>query len=116
MKDDRFYAIHVVESIARIERYVSAASREAFAASSLVQDAVLRNLQVLAESSQRLSDNLKVRHPEVPWRKIAGFRNVLVHDYLGVDPDRVWEILQNDLPQLKSSMQHILDELPPKPE
>lgn len=100
MKDDRLYLIHIAECIGRIEEYVRG-GRDAFMASTLVQDAVLRNLQTLAESSQRLSDDLKARHPDIDWRRIAGFRNVLVHDYLGVDTGLVWKIVENDLPPLK---------------
>jgi len=69
----------------RIEQYCQD-GEDAFRASELVQDAVLRNLQTLAESTQRISDRLKASHPEVEWRVIAGFRNVLVHDYLGNQP------------------------------
>ncbi len=75
--------------------------------SSLIQDAVLRNLQVLAESTQRLSDQLKTAHAEVPWREIAGLRNILVHDYLGVDLEHVWRILERDLPKLKVDLGRI---------
>ena len=110
MKDDRLYLVHISECIARIEQYVSG-SREKFMGSSLIQDAVLRNLQVLAEATQRLSDSLKAQHPEVDWRVISGFRNVLVHDYLGVDVERVWEILRRDLPDLKAK----LEAMTPKP-
>lgn len=80
MKDDRVYVLHIVDCVRRIQRYCET---EAFTTSDLVQDAVLRNLQVLAESTQRISAELKLLHPEVDWRAIAGFRNVLVHDYLG---------------------------------
>ena len=83
MKDDKLYLIHIGECIQRIETYV-AGGRESFATSTLIQDAVLRNLQTLAESTQRLSNALKAAHPEVNWRDISGFRNVLVHDYLCV--------------------------------
>jgi uncharacterized protein with HEPN domain len=107
VKDDKFYLIHILESIARIEQYV-AGDRGAFMASSLVQDAVVRNLQVLAESTQRLSDQMKARYTEVPWRDIAGLRNILVHDYLGVDLDQVWKILERDLPRLKADLNRIL--------
>ena len=62
--------------------------------STLIQDAVLRNLQILAESTQRLSDNLKSQHKEVDWRGISGFRNVLVHDYLGIDIEYVWQVVE----------------------
>ena len=80
---------------------------EAFRASELIQDAVLRNLQTLAESTQRISDRLKALHPEVDWRAIAGFRNVLAHDYLGINLVRVWEIVSVHLPVLGAQMEAI---------
>ena len=110
MKDDKLYLIHIGECIQRVETYV-AGGRESFATSTLIQDAVLRNLQTLAESTQHLSNALKAAHPEVNWRDISGFRNVLVHDYLGVDMDRVWEVVQRDLPDLKRKIAAILKEL-----
>ncbi len=79
-----------------------------FMASTLVQDAVIRNLQTLAESTQRLSDRLKTSHPDIEWHKIAGFRNILVHDYLGIDLDLVWNILDRDLPRLKQNISEML--------
>jgi uncharacterized protein with HEPN domain len=69
---------------------------------------VIRNLQTLAESTQRLSDRTKRNQPVIEWFKIAGFRNALVHDYLGVDLDKVWNILQNDLPVLKVAIGEML--------
>jgi len=100
MKDDRLYLVHIHECIQRIEQYIRE-GREVFMRSTLVQDAVIRNLQVMAESTQRLSDAFKQQHPQVNWRALAGFRNVLVHDYLGVDKDRVWQIVERNLPELK---------------
>jgi uncharacterized protein with HEPN domain len=99
MKDDRLYLIHIRDCIARIEQYIREGQTQ-FQNDTKTQDAVLRNLQVLAESTQRLSDGLKARHSEVPWRTIAAFRNVLVHGYLGVNLERVWQILHEDLPPL----------------
>ena len=107
MKDDKLYLIHISECISRMEQYVTG-GREEFLKSTLVQDAVLRNLQVLAESTQRLSDSLKSQHAKIDWRAIAGFRNVLVHDYLGVDVERVWQILVSDLPALRETVQAML--------
>ena len=107
MKDDRLYLLHIGEAIGRIEEYVHG-GREAFLASTLVQDAVLRNLQTLTESSQRLSDELKAQHPEVDWRGMAGLRNVLVHDYLGVDIERVWQVIERDIPELKKQIAALL--------
>ena len=107
MKDERLYLIHISECIGRIEQYV-AGGRDTFHASQLIQDAVLRNLQVMAESTQRLSPSMKDPHPEIEWRRIAGFRNVLVHDYLGIDLDQVWAIIERDLPGLKQVITSLL--------
>ena len=82
MKDDRLYLIHLSESTEKIESYTEGLDFASFMQNTLVQDAVLRNLQVLAESTQCLSDDFKMRHPEIEWYKIAGLRNILVHDYL----------------------------------
>jgi len=68
------------------------------------QSAVLRELQTLAESTERLSEEFKSRHPQIPWRNIAGFRNILVHDYLGIKLDRVWEIIKGDLTLLRAAL------------
>ena len=83
MKDDRLYLEHILECIGKIGRYTEQ-GREAFMGSEMAQDATLRNLQILAESTQHLSEDIKATQPEVPWREIAGFRNVLAHDYLGI--------------------------------
>ncbi len=80
-------------------------------ASGPVQDAVLRNLEVMAESTRRLSDALRSAQPEIDWRQLAGFCNVLVHDYLGVEPDRVWLAVEQDLPALKHAVCAMLGEL-----
>ena len=76
--------------------------------SPLIQDGVIRNLQTLGQSVLKISDALKAPHPEVDWRSIVGFRNVLVHDYLGINLIRVWQIVENDLPDLKQKITAIL--------
>jgi uncharacterized protein with HEPN domain len=108
MKDDRLYLIHISECIGRIEFYTAGMTKNAFLSSTLVQDGELRNLQVMAESTQRLSDQVKENHPTIDWHKIAGFRNILVHDYLGVDIERVWIILNKELPVLKKTVAGIM--------
>jgi uncharacterized protein with HEPN domain len=75
----------------------------------MIQDAVIRNLQVTAESTQRLSGDLKAAHPEINWSGIVGLRNALVHDYFGVDLGVVWEIVVRDVPQLKSAVLKLVD-------
>jgi uncharacterized protein with HEPN domain len=108
MKDDRLYLIHISECIERIESYVAGRDKQQFLDSTLLQDGIIRNLQVLAESTQRLSNDAKESRNEVDWFKITGFRNVLVHDYLGIDIERVWNILEKDLPVLKGAIQSML--------
>ena len=109
MKDHTVYLRHVQESIRRIEENVSE-GQDRFMTSHTLQDAVLRNLQTMAESIQRLSDDLKAAHLEIEWPRIAAFRNVLVHDYLGIDIERVWEITQRDIPKLKQAILAMLQE------
>lgn len=108
MKDDKLYLIHLRECIERVVGY-TADGKAAFLADPKTQDAVLRNLQVMAESSQRLSDEFKLRHPEIDWKGLAGFRNVLVHDYLGVDIGRVWELVEGQLPGLRRQIETALE-------
>jgi uncharacterized protein with HEPN domain len=103
MKDDSLYLRHILECIRRIDEH-AASGRESFLASHTLQDATLRNLQTLSEATQRLSEAAKANHPEIPWASIAGFRNVLVHNYLGIDLEQIWSIIQRDLPQLKQAV------------
>ena len=110
MKDDRVYLQHILRCILRIEEYTQA-GREAFFSSSLIQDAVVRNLQTLAESTQRLSDGVKSQHPDIDWKALSGFRNVLVHDYMGVDLDYVYRAISRDMPRLKVACTEILKSL-----
>lgn len=107
MKDDRLYLEHIIECLDRLDAY-AAEGRDAFLAPGMLQDAVLRRLQTMAEASQRLSDAAKAAHPEVPWRAIAGFRNVLVHDYLGTDLAEVWRVVEQDLPLLRVQVEEML--------
>ena len=110
MKDDAIYLQHIQECILRIEHY-TAEGHSAFLASTLIQDGVLRNLQTLGQSVLQLSERLKASHPEVDWKSIVGFRNVLVHDYLGVNVARVWEIVERDVPDLKAKLTKIRQSL-----
>lgn len=109
MRDERIYMVHILECIKRVQSYTSDGKR-VLLESTLIQDAVLRNLQVLAESTQRIPEHAKSRHPEVPWRQIAAFRNRLTHDYLGVDLDIVWSVVETELPQLRDAVETMLAE------
>lgn len=106
MNRDPVYLDHIREAIERITSY-SAAGREDFFRNTMAQDAIIRNFEIIGEAVKRLSDAMKDRRPEVPWRRIAGFRNVLIHDYMNVDEDEVWNVIQTHLPVLRK----VIDEL-----
>ena len=110
MKDDKLYLIHILECIERIQQYTANGSIEFFG-DTKTQDAVMRNLHTLAESTQRISEKLKNENPHVNWRDIAAFRNVIVHDYLGIDSKRIWDIVEKDLSDLKTQIITLLDKL-----
>ncbi len=99
-KPDIVYVQHILECIERIESYVDG-GLDAFLHTPMMQDAVIRNLQIMMESSQKVSSDLKLAHAHIPWRTMAGFRNILTHDYLGVDVLIVWDVVSNELPALK---------------
>ena len=110
---DRVLLAHMRDCLDRILEYTNA-ERARFDASRLVQDAVIRNLQTLAESSQRLSSESKTAEPQIPWRELAGFRNVIVHGYLGVDLGAVWMVVEKDLPALAAAVNRMVTRLDPQ--
>ena len=109
-KDPRVYLAHVIECILKIERFTQV-GRAVFLRDELVQDAVLRNFEVIGEAAKRLDDTYRADHPQIPWRAIAGLRDVLIHQYEGVNLQQVWNIVEKDLPGLKNSIKGLLPPL-----
>lgn len=109
MKDPRVYIIHIRDCIARIDSYI-VEGRSVFFEDLKTQDAVIRNLEVMCDSVSKLPEARKVTHPETDWVKIIGFRNVLAHEYLSLDLDAIWNIIENYLPELKQSIEAIAHE------
>jgi uncharacterized protein with HEPN domain len=111
MTGDKLYLTHILESIERIQSYIID-GKDKFEKDSMVQDAVLRNLHTLAESSTRISPELTRLFTDVPWKEMRAFRHVVVHDYLGLELDQIWEIVIVNIPPLKESVQKILQSFP----
>lgn len=104
MKRDRLYLQHILDAIKKVEEYTSV-GHQTFMTSSHWQDAVIRQLEIIGEATKRLSMQLCSQHADIPWRRIAGLRDVLIHDYMGVDIKAVWEITQQNLPVLKNRVE-----------
>ncbi|WP_263785530.1 HepT-like ribonuclease domain-containing protein [Salinibacter grassmerensis] len=85
--------------------------REAFDASPILQDAAMRTFEVIGETVKQLSPDLRDRYADVEWRRVAGFRDVLIHNYMGVDLDEVWNVIEKDLPRLKRTVKAMLEDV-----
>lgn len=108
MRDEQFYLIHIKECLADIADY-TANGREAFMSTKMIQDAVLRKLQIMVQSSMRLSASFRDEHAQIAWDKMRGFRNFVVHDYLEIDLDAVWYIVEHDLPSLAKAVENAIE-------
>ena len=110
MRDDRMYLDDIFDCISRIEAY-TVDGHDVFMSNRMIQDAVTRNFEIIGEATKCLSSDFRQANPSVPWKRIAGFRDVLIHDYVRIDPEEVWGIIENFLPELKLQIVQILNNL-----
>jgi uncharacterized protein with HEPN domain/predicted nucleotidyltransferase len=110
-RDSRLFVQDILESIAKIEEYTQDLSQNDFFQNSQAQDAVVRRLEIIGEAVKNLPRDFRLKFPDVPWQKIAGMRDVLIHGYFGVDLNRVWQVIEQDLPDLKRRVSQMLDEM-----
>jgi uncharacterized protein with HEPN domain len=110
LKNSKIYIGNILECIARIEEYTSR-GESSFFQSTQIQDSVIRNLEIIGEATKRLPESLKLMYPYVPWKNMSGLRDVLIHDYLEVDLNLVWNVVVINLPPLKLQITKISENL-----
>lgn len=109
MKNTKLYFAHILECIKRIELYTKKGKRE-FLKNIQVQDSVYRNFEIIGEASKRIPATTKSKAPGVPWKNIAGFRDILIHQYDGIDPSEVWDTIKEHLPKLKKAIKKLMSD------
>lgn len=108
-RDESIYLQHILDAIRKIETYLRGVDEAAFAEQTLVQDGVIRQIEIIGEAVRHLSDELRAQNADVPWQDIAGMRDKLIHAYFGVDIDKVWLTATQDIPVLKVQVMRILE-------
>ena len=111
MSEDRIYLLHVRDAIADILVYAEA-GEDAFLRETMRQDAIIRKLEVIGEAVKQLSDNTRDSKPDIPWRRVAGMRDRLIHQYFGVDLDLVWNVVGLERPTLLEAVDDVLSQMP----
>nr|WP_288069538.1 DUF86 domain-containing protein [Methanolobus sp.] len=109
VKDDSVFLNHILDAINQIEEYTEYLTFEEFLEKRLVQDAVIRQLEIIGEATKNLSLNTTESYPQIPWKEIAGMRDKLIHVYFGVDLEEVWNTAKRDIPELKTVITVILE-------
>lgn len=107
-RESKLYLDDILESVEKIEGYTRDMSFEEFKKTPIVVDAVIRNLEIIGEAVKRLPFDVKRKHSEVEWKKIAGVRDILIHEYFGINLMIVWDIVTNKVPELKMSIKQLL--------
>lgn len=106
-KEIKVYLRDIRQSIERIEKYIKKTSEQEFYKNYALQDAVIRRLEIIGEAAKNIPKAYKIKHPQIPWRRIAGARDIFIHQYFEVNMERVWIILKKDLKTLKKQVERL---------
>jgi uncharacterized protein with HEPN domain len=107
-KDDSVYLRHILDAINTVEEYLQGVNEEHFKATRLLQDGAIRQIEIVGEAVRHMPRDIRKTYPEIPWQDISGMRDKRIHDYFGVDIEKVWDTTQEDLPVLKEQVIRIL--------
>ncbi len=107
-KNPIIYIEHISTCISRIKAYTDGIDEDGFLKNNLIQDAVIRNFEIIGEATKKLNDDFRAKYSEIEWKKIAGMRDKLIHDYIGVDLWAVWGVVENIIPTLETQIEAIL--------
>ena len=107
---DQIRLQHTIDAIAEIRSFIEGLDFEGFSKSSLIKSACIRQLEIIGEACNRISEELKNENPDVPWRQVVGLRNVLIHQYFGVDEQIIWDVIQKEMLMLESRAKEIMDD------
>lgn len=108
-RDPEVYLRDILEAISRVREYTRGLDESAFKSDTLRQDAVIRNLEVLGEAVKQIPEGIRAAHPDVEWRKMAGLRDVLIHQYFGIDVEVLWDVVANKLADVESGIRGLLN-------
>lgn len=108
VKDNNIYVKHILDAIADVEKYITAKTFAEFRKDTLIQDGVIRKIEIIGEAARQMSDKFKKEHQEIQWRQVVDLRNKLIHEYFGVDLEAIWLVTQKDLLPLKDQLRVIL--------
>jgi len=107
-KDDTVYLRHILDAIALMDGYVLGLSENEFFSHAMAKDAVVREIEIIGEAARHISDEFQKTHPELPWQKMVGIRNKIVHEYFNVNYAIVWDTVKDDLPALKKAIERVV--------
>jgi uncharacterized protein with HEPN domain len=108
---DKVRLQHILDAISEIENYIKGVDFVQFSSNSMLFNACIRQLEIVGEAVNRLSDDLIANNPDVEWRKVTGLRNMLIHEYFGIDDKLIWSIIQKNIPDLKNKVSQIVANL-----
>ncbi|MDI3548709.1 MAG: hypothetical protein PWR10_2361 [Halanaerobiales bacterium] len=109
MRKQKLYFEDIINAMDKIEKYIKNLDKDSFTDNEMVVDAVLRNLEIIGEAAGNISDDIKNKYSNIPWRRMIGLRNIVIHDYFGVDLNIIWEIIKVNLPETKPLINKVMD-------